>query len=760
MVATIDLSFAIDWPLWAVLLVAAVVFFSVSLFYRRVRGVLDRRVFIVLVALRFLSMFLLLLCLFKPVISYERSRMAQSKLYFLLDRSKSMSIHDYPDQPSRYETARSVLLGRDGLRERLKNDFELEWYAFSSHAEKLESPGALDYQTPDGLATDLTTSIGGALAGEEKGDVAGVVLLSDGIDNSIGDPGADVPKLGVPVYAIGVGSRLREQPNYRDIWITKVEAKRTVALNTTVEISVYVDAIGYADRVVTIGLHEGEKELRGTELVLDEVEGAQKVVLRYKPETLGEHGLAIEIPHDSAERIRENNRATTAMFATEPKIKVLYIEGFIRSEYREVRRVLEQDPNIELLSLIRIGPVRFMQQGNIKGVKLNGFPGNLEELKQFDVVIIGNLDSSFVQAAQMDALEQAVREGMGFMMMGGEHSFGPGGYAGTPVERILPVAMGGRDAGQEREPFPLTLTPAGMNHPVFAGCEVFFRADNRREGVPALRGCSVVPRRKPGATVLAVNPNRRIAGQLQIVVAVQRYGDGRTMANTADTTWLWYMPLRGLGKESPFVKFWGQAVRWLGGADEIAGDRGAGVVAYSDKHFYEPGARPVFYARVSDPQGLATNFANVSAEIERQRDGQVSRAQMPYVQGSRGRYEFTLGPPQPGKYVVRVIATLQNQELGRTEFSFAVGAPNKEFEKLDFDEPQLQRLARNSKGRYFTLLSADQLVHHLRESIRAKSERIEFPDWYRRNWLLWLAFGAFVLVVTSEWILRRRRYLS
>ena len=42
MVATIDLSFAIDWPLWAVLLVAAVVFFSVSLFYRRVRGVLDR----------------------------------------------------------------------------------------------------------------------------------------------------------------------------------------------------------------------------------------------------------------------------------------------------------------------------------------------------------------------------------------------------------------------------------------------------------------------------------------------------------------------------------------------------------------------------------------------------------------------------------------------------------------------------------------------------------------------------------------------
>jgi len=759
---TIRLQLALAWPLPLVLAASALLIFAVVLFYLRVRHIVDPRYHALLVGLRVAAMLLLLLCLFKPVIAYERRRMAQSQLYILVDRSKSMSIHDYPDQPSRYELARQALLERNGLRERLKRDFELRWFTFAAHHEALDSGSALDYREPDGLATDITTSVKGAIGNADKADVAGVVLLTDGIDNSVSDPPTELAQLGVPIYPIAVGTRLREQPNYRDIFITKVDAKRTVAINTTCEVNVYVDAIGYADRVIPVQLRVGEKTLPGTELVLDDREGAQKAVLRYTPTTLGEHELEITIPYDSAERIRENNRATVAIFATEPKIKVLYIEGYVRSEYREVRRVLEQDPNIEILSLIRVGPVRFMRQGTIQGIELDGFPQTLEQLKQFDVIILGNLDASFIKPEQMALLEQAVREGKGFAMLGGERSFGPGGYAGTPIERMLPVILGGREVGQEREPFPLTLTPAGMTHPIFAGCVEFFRKDNRRPGVPDLRGCSVVLGAKPGATVLAINPNRRIGNDPQIVVAVQQYGHGRTMANTADTTWLWYMPLRGLGQESPFVKFWSQTVRWLSGEDDAAKLKGPGVIAYADKHYYEPGARPTLYARASDAEGLATDYASVTAIVTRLADKQESRWQMPYVQGSRGRYEVSLGPQEPGKYAVEVIATLKGQELGRANFTFTVGAPNKEFERLDLNDELLQRLARATNGAYFTLLSADQLVHTLHERIREKHEYVEFPPWGqpRYRWLFWLPFGAFVLIVTTEWILRKRRHLS
>ena len=42
----------------------------------------------------------------------------------------------------------------------------------------------------------------------------------------------------------------------------------------------------------------------------------------------------------------------------------------------------------------------------------------------------------------MEALHAAVRDlGMGLVMVGGDQSFGPGGYFKTPVEKALPVNM-------------------------------------------------------------------------------------------------------------------------------------------------------------------------------------------------------------------------------------------------------------------------------------------------------------------------------
>jgi hypothetical protein len=39
----------------------------------------------------------------------------------------------------------------------------------------------------------------------------------------------------------------------------------------------------------------------------------------------------------------------------------------------------------------------------------------------------------------MQSLEAAVHDaGVGFIMIGGEHSYGPGGYRGSPVEDLLP----------------------------------------------------------------------------------------------------------------------------------------------------------------------------------------------------------------------------------------------------------------------------------------------------------------------------------
>lgn len=60
---------------------------------------------------------------------------------------------------------------------------------------------------------------------------------------------------------------------------------------------------------------------------------------------------------------------------------------------------------------------------------------------QFRVVILNNVAAAALPRAFMDALPNYVREGGGLIMIGGNRSFGLGGYIGSPVEDVLPVTL-------------------------------------------------------------------------------------------------------------------------------------------------------------------------------------------------------------------------------------------------------------------------------------------------------------------------------
>ncbi|MDQ0270259.1 VWA domain-containing protein [Cytobacillus purgationiresistens] len=69
-------------------------------------------------------------------------------------------------------------------------------------------------------------------------------------------------------------------------------------------------------------------------------------------------------------------------------------------------------------------------------------PTNLSGYLQYQSIIFNNVQATGITEKQMELIEQAVREfGVGFMMAGGEESFGLGGYFKTPIEKLLPVEM-------------------------------------------------------------------------------------------------------------------------------------------------------------------------------------------------------------------------------------------------------------------------------------------------------------------------------
>ena len=73
---------------------------------------------------------------------------------------------------------------------------------------------------------------------------------------------------------------------------------------------------------------------------------------------------------------------------------------------------------------------------------ISGLPTSLIGLAPYDVVFFSDVGAELLMPDTMKSYQSFVRDlGGGFVMLGGENSFGPGGYYKTPIEDLLPVTM-------------------------------------------------------------------------------------------------------------------------------------------------------------------------------------------------------------------------------------------------------------------------------------------------------------------------------
>src|SRR5204862_1573412 len=101
--------------------------------------------------------------------------------------------------------------------------------------------------------------------------------------------------------------------------------------------------------------------------------------------------------------------------------------------------------------------------------------------------------------------------------------------------------------------------PAGEDHPVMQLAATPDESDKRWAAIPPLASISSLGGPKPGASVLAVTGGS--AGSPRALVAVQRFGEGRSMIFTGEAAWRWRMQLPA--KDQSYDRFWRQAIRWL-----------------------------------------------------------------------------------------------------------------------------------------------------------------------------------------------------
>ena len=240
----------------------------------------------------------------------------------------------------------------------------------------------------------------------------------------------------------------------------------------------------------------------------------------------------------------QNNEQEVLIVVEDHIEKVLYFEGEPRHETAFIRRAMQEDQNIRVVSLIRTADNKFLRIDieNPDEELTGGFPTTREELFGYRGLIIGSVEASFFTLDQLRMIADFVSQrGGGLLMLGGRRAFSEGGYAETPVGDVLPIVL---EPVDDEEQFfsevDVEITPAGRTHPITQIAGTIEESENRWGELPPLTIVNRVTQTKPGATTLLTG-DRAGSSQSQIVLAYQRYGRGRVLVLPVQDSWMWQM---------------------------------------------------------------------------------------------------------------------------------------------------------------------------------------------------------------------------
>src|SRR5205814_9090912 len=122
---------------------------------------------------------------FEPAVRMENVTRVPNHVAVLVDASESMRLSERPGEPSRAERAARIVRASKAELERLRGEHRLDFFTFGDRLspateDTLVAPGGA---APRAEATRLREALGSLRARYEGRDLAGVVVISDGVDN-------------------------------------------------------------------------------------------------------------------------------------------------------------------------------------------------------------------------------------------------------------------------------------------------------------------------------------------------------------------------------------------------------------------------------------------------------------------------------------------------------------------------------------------------------------------------------------------------
>jgi uncharacterized membrane protein len=679
---------------------------------------------------------LLLLMLWHPALSVATLRPQQNIVAVVVDDSASMSQPDEAAGATRKAAVEKVL--NSGLLNQLKDKFQVRLYKMSDGLQRFDKLEQLTAKTP---ATHIGEGLKQVLADAASLPIGAMVVASDGADNSGGvdlETISEIRRQRIPIHTIGFG---KEQAS-KDLEISDVVVPGRALPDSRLSAIVTFHQHGFAGQKAKITVKEGAKIVAQQQVTLknDGVEQSEPVL--FNAGTAGVKSVETSIDILPGEENANNNQLTRLVNVDARKPRILYLEGEPRWEFKFLRRAVEDDRTIDLVSILRTTQNKIYRQGiNDPDELKDGFPTKVEELFGFDGIILGSVDAPYLTPGQQTLIRDFVdRRGGGVLFLGGRDSLSDGGYKQSAMAEILPVTLPDRKDTFVRVGANVELTASGRDSLITRLEEDATKNVDRWKKLPYVMNFQDPGQPKPGAVVL-VDALPTSGGRIPLLIT-QNFGRGRTAVFATGGSWRWQM-LQPLADKSHEM-FYQQLLRWL------VADTPRRVITSTPKQLISDDNHVSLRAQVRDRTYLPASDAKTEAHILGP-DGLAELIEMRPDPLESGVYTADWTTPKPGSYLVEVVSTRGTEELGRDTMTFRREDGVAESFHVEQNRELLQKLSAETGGTYYKPEDAQKLGKDISYSEAGLTVRET-----RDLWDMPIVFLLLLGMRAAEWLLRRK----
>ncbi len=740
-----------------------------------------------LASLRAACVLIVVLTLLEPAFEMRFRDGDLGEVIILVDASRSMSIVDEsldsggskPNR-SRYQRSLDALVSKSGLLDQLHNRFDLSvvssegtqnrqlWRRSATEASDLPAdtagwmPETWSETSPLGEALDAALALDSDPARTEppaeestkpgRPCLQTLVLLSDGQSHTGRSPfeaATRLQQLGKRLYTVGLSpyqepadlalvnllipERLYQTDILQGDLIVSQNQSNGKKFSLTVEYESTVlwqqDFVASAEpqRKISFSLPVAEIYSRAS---LQLPSDAQYATLPVK--------LTGRLSLEDGEQNTANNSLAACFTVASHKSRLLLVDGRSRWETRYLKNIFSRDPSWTVESFVQAN------QPSSSAATLQ-LPSSKDELFQYDLVILGELEPGTISNELLEWLPEFVEVAGGGLIMidGARQTLRDDSFAA--LHRLSPVTwlpMGNKDS-DVRFALPKLpqLTPEGKRTEalqLMAGSTA--ESEHLWSQLPPLQFVSRV-QTLPGAEVLveAVSEVDRFP-----LLITRRYGGGRVLFSASDETWRWRFKTADLVHS----RLWLQLARWVMKSPMSLQSEFVSVDAGSAS--YQLGQTIPLRCQLRDASGQPHRGDEPTAIISRG-DSIVLRLPM-HEEGPAGTYSTRIDASEAGDYTFQVVAPGFSSHALDLKAGFSVMvSTNTEMRYVACDERLLQQIAEQTGGEYLRENELDRLVNLLSPLSQGTIKHSVVLLWQTYAW-----FAAAMLLLCVEWVVRKK----